>query len=772
MTNTNETIKKQNYTFWELINEFHIEIPIIQRDYAQGRKGNKTENIRLEFVKVLRDALLPNANKLHLNFVYGKVSNDRFVPLDGQQRLTTLFLLHWYLAKMTGGDKTILTNFSYQTRPSSKDFCQALINEPLTLFEDKKLSEAIKDTSWFFNYWEKDPTVTAMLNMLDTIQLALKKDSKEDLAQYWNILTEEKQIHFEFLDLEKFNLTDELYVKMNARGKELSPFENFKAWLMEFVENPENKIIISEENKENKENKDWKDKLDTTWANLFWNNKGDGIFTIDQAYMNFFRNVFQILYVKGKGYDASKARELAKSVEKEGFIPNQFYEDLEILDSDNLNRIFKIIQVLVDNKNVIVEIDKVDSGKENAIDFFSDSSIFKSFVSAKVTYADKARFYALYQYLLLKNNTAEFTLLSWMRVCRNLIANSDINSIEKLVSAMKGIDALIDNDNLYTSLIGLEELTGFNENQVKEEARKARLINSGIIKESSFLKFENHSYFRGQVDFLLEMSGEDEGNFLEYGGVCEQLFKDDFDNSFEGEGFLLERALLTKDNYSLQNGSNRSLLEIKDWRSKVLPKYTQKLKIILDELVLNGSNLQEGLNNIIKTSIITDEFRGFIDTPELFLYMKRGNGNLNFRYGRYAMYLLTKERLSGKHAELQTLHFYFNHLKYSKENWLPFKVDYHEAIGDNDEPCIYFNWQKKEVLRIYHWRDGNDKIGAFHIRFYDANINSTVVNVEQLMSNYDFKPESTYQKIILSEHDDLKQFLEKFYNDFNNQINP
>ncbi|MBJ8054820.1 hypothetical protein JDS87_23435 [Bacillus cereus] len=39
------------FSFWELINKYYITIPIIQRDYAQGREG--AQHIR----SVLFDAL-------------------------------------------------------------------------------------------------------------------------------------------------------------------------------------------------------------------------------------------------------------------------------------------------------------------------------------------------------------------------------------------------------------------------------------------------------------------------------------------------------------------------------------------------------------------------------------------------------------------------------------------------------------------------------------------------------------------------------------------
>ena len=71
-----------------------IEIPLIQRDYAQGRPGAWVEEIRVSFLEVLLDAIV-GGEPVGLDFVYGKIEGSTFHPLDGQQRLTTLFLLHW-----------------------------------------------------------------------------------------------------------------------------------------------------------------------------------------------------------------------------------------------------------------------------------------------------------------------------------------------------------------------------------------------------------------------------------------------------------------------------------------------------------------------------------------------------------------------------------------------------------------------------------------------------------------------------------------------------
>src|SRR5688500_12652788 len=78
-----------------------VEIPLIQRDYAQGREDARTNAIRARFLDAIHAALTQDA-PIGLDFIYGEVRDRKFEPLDGQQRLTTLFLLHWYVASRCG----------------------------------------------------------------------------------------------------------------------------------------------------------------------------------------------------------------------------------------------------------------------------------------------------------------------------------------------------------------------------------------------------------------------------------------------------------------------------------------------------------------------------------------------------------------------------------------------------------------------------------------------------------------------------------------------
>ena len=87
--NNNKTAElKSDLSFLELINDKKILIPVIQRDYAQGRIDVKATEIRNNFLSAIIDNLISNESApLLLDFIYGSTADDNtFTPLDGQQR--------------------------------------------------------------------------------------------------------------------------------------------------------------------------------------------------------------------------------------------------------------------------------------------------------------------------------------------------------------------------------------------------------------------------------------------------------------------------------------------------------------------------------------------------------------------------------------------------------------------------------------------------------------------------------------------------------------
>lgn len=95
--------KKVDYDKTTQVTVSGIVIPQIQRPYAQGRTDSICTYVRNTFLDEIFDSLQKDDDEIFdLNFIYGiiKASNDNYKMelLDGQQRLTTLFLLYWYIA--------------------------------------------------------------------------------------------------------------------------------------------------------------------------------------------------------------------------------------------------------------------------------------------------------------------------------------------------------------------------------------------------------------------------------------------------------------------------------------------------------------------------------------------------------------------------------------------------------------------------------------------------------------------------------------------------
>lgn len=269
------SIGKQD-TFWNLINEYKIVVPKIQRDYVQGRENKTIEKNREEFVKELIGSLAEN-KPISLNFVYGTIQDsNEFIPIDGQQRLTTLFLLHLYVfAKKGNKDKieVLQKKFSYQTRYTTNRFLEKLSEELPEMLNpsdrNNNLTDIIRDSGWYVTPWDNDPNIRSCLVMLQTIHETcndILANNNDGISEFFNLLTRvDCPITFMWLRLSSsFGSDNQLYIRMNSRGKQLTDFENFKAELYE-------KILKSNGDEEKDQIiKDFKKNIDGDWYSLFW----------------------------------------------------------------------------------------------------------------------------------------------------------------------------------------------------------------------------------------------------------------------------------------------------------------------------------------------------------------------------------------------------------------------------------------------------------------------------------------------------------------------
>ena len=464
------------HTLMSLCQEYDkIEIPIIQRDYAQGRK--KEGKVRGRFVEFLIQAFVTQT-PVELDFVYGNVRKEdgksAFIPVDGQQRLTTLWLLHWFLAvkeKRLGEIVSWMQKFSYETRPSSHSFCERLLSESFTSEVLKDIKEYIINQKWFDNEWLNDGTVSGMLQMLhDFGQQEVLLNGTATL----NALTG-GLLSFYLVPLELFGLSDELYIRMNARGKVLTDFENFKS---EFY-----KIL-----KDYPQLEEVKNKMETNWVENLWPYKKKGTYVIDQCFMNYLKFLTRCLYFK-------QAKPRAES-----------YAD-DFLDMNLLRAIYSspdntdFLQFALDIIPVIAKHNKENLLWENKGTSLADLLTI-SLKGDNMTIDMMVILYSALKYLRCHGDIAE--LKNFVRVIRNLIYNTKDKSERDQPRILSSLERLSASDHVYETLAEEEfKLEGFRESQCREEHFKAQLRQQYIEAAETIELIEDNIWLRGNITNLL-----------------------------------------------------------------------------------------------------------------------------------------------------------------------------------------------------------------------------------------------------------------------------
>ncbi|HQQ69416.1 MAG TPA: DUF262 domain-containing protein [Alicycliphilus sp.] len=315
-TTTNAPALSLHTSFARLFEQAHIqaiEIPLIQRDYAQGRGNAQVKQIRERFIDSLCKAL-ESDNGIDLDFVFGDVVDKEhnaqkvptLVPLDGQQRLTTLFLLHCYLAWHHEAEvaQHPWHQFSYATRPGARAFCQFLTKcRPSDMAQDT-VSGWLEDQASYLPTWKHDPTIKGMLVMLDALHARYRDASEEQRARHWQRLNDPAlpAIRFHLLPIRNTSENSTLYVKMNSRGKPLTAFENFKAeWEGLLRSNPHIPHTTRD---------DFSRKIDTEWSDLFWDYR-DKNHQIDEQFMRYLRFLAEVLAWKQNRPEELKVNHLS-----------------------------------------------------------------------------------------------------------------------------------------------------------------------------------------------------------------------------------------------------------------------------------------------------------------------------------------------------------------------------------------------------------------------------------------------------------------------------
>ena len=130
----------KEYNIKNLLQEHIIIVPEMQRDYV----WSVTSNNVYKLLQIIRDG---STSKTNIGFIYACEQEGIFCLIDGQQRLTTLVLLAFYLSIRNNGkywgafQEMIAPNmnlrFTYRVRKSAEQFMKDLfLSESCPSFDD------------------------------------------------------------------------------------------------------------------------------------------------------------------------------------------------------------------------------------------------------------------------------------------------------------------------------------------------------------------------------------------------------------------------------------------------------------------------------------------------------------------------------------------------------------------------------------------------------------------------------------------------------------
>lgn len=730
-----------------------IVIPQIQRDYVQGREDKK--EIRQPFLSTIKSQM-DTEKTLNIDLIYGFIRGKKdFIPLDGQQRLTTLFLLHWYLACHDGRHVDFANlfyageqaHFVYQTRPSATAFCETLCREGLDsntiqgVVSEKGLSNLIRNAAFFRDYWYFDPTVQAMLAMLDAIH-----DLFSNTSNYYNRLTADtdgapKAITFDYLDLDNLDKSDMLYIRMNDRGLSLSTFDTFKASLENYMQVTKHVGFTRFFNS-----------IDGPWTNLLWLDEQPD--TFDTAFMSVLsafiinalaastettektiKNLFDIIVQKDISF---------YSYQEQGVFRVKTDETGALIIDSNTERDAKVITYLIQGMSFLDRFLQKDTHEiEPFKDYFD---LKKEFIriqyrtkSAEGTqrirlYESKILLHALMRYCMTHENLSD--LAHWMRIITNLVQSvAPYDDPGEYMRSMRAIDVLLAQWDQGVVQALKQVSSEFDQTQILEEIVKQTLIDQDYRWEELLRTAEIHPYFTGQIGFLLLLSGINIAQNIgeidrEEHTKLQLLFSEAWEKAkllFTDKGlnpaidqYRWERALLACGDYRLQvgKGNNFSLLINSDrdysWKRflkchRANPEVWERQREIIKQIFqkISVEDIAGSLDKIIADHPTNDWRSCFIDNWKVLEYYKEKSGKRIMQEDTsHGMILIPKVRASSSHPEIYSYAFYCEHNENPATKFGIFgsPLQYHYVNGfpePTEYPCAYLDGWKRETGTMY-----------------------------------------------------------------------
>lgn len=218
----------KEYNIKSLLDEHIIIVPEMQRDYVWSVT---TDNV-YKLLKVIDEA---NGDKINIGFIYACQHDGLFYLVDGQQRITTLVLLAFYLSLRNNGEnwpafqQMIVLNknlrFTYRVRKAVENFMKDLfLSDKCLSFNDIRALSAQK--------WDNDTTVENMIETLHIIDRYIQMNifsGNNDTLDFGVVI---QNVTFYYTDIKQTAQGRDIYITMNSCGQPLAKHERLKPYLI------------------------------------------------------------------------------------------------------------------------------------------------------------------------------------------------------------------------------------------------------------------------------------------------------------------------------------------------------------------------------------------------------------------------------------------------------------------------------------------------------------------------------------------------------------
>lgn len=684
MCNINQYKKLKFTDLLEIYNR--IVIPAIQRDYAQGREDKKAAEVR----KTLLDDIFSNKDEIDFNLVFGSREEyggkTCFIPVDGQQRLTTLFLLYLYNSKVNGVQIADLNKFTYETRRAAADFCKAIVDNVWENQKDK-LSDSIKDCNWFMQYWNQDPTVISMLRMLDDIQKrAPEGNFKEKLDR----------ITFYFYDLKQNGLNETLYIKMNGRGKPLTVFENLKAAIDNILPEKSNYDFkeMGDEASGSTFKEKWQSCIDGKWTDVFWDKEKPH--DIDKNLTKFIVRFLSGCYTALKPNSDQTADDETKKQLREINVKEKSYSSF--IPFAPVKKVLEVKESFA----FLAHAFSILSCEENDPTWRNTDSPFT--INEKTEYKTLS---VLMAYALFDSDEKA------LRFARNMAENT-VFEYDDFIRLCRRFGQIKNHSNISDGIYNvLSEIKFDNPSeQLKEEIEKARQILTGNYDgnlaelkgktwEDVIIEAENFAFFKGAIRFLFR-NEKGEWDWTDFDTkwenaqtiFCENGLSDGYKKDALANRILLSYCRNWHKQIESGGGNDKFIFGFSSsvWKNNVLLNEVYNYPVhqllsgcgINDQLPLeniNDENIKLSFSKLVNTTIISWMQRKQRQDPDL-LYVRWDNGGFRF---------FQRSKRKGVILTLSVRDRILNESEVVLENA--------ERISDNSCPMIYGDW---DVLFTYN----------------------------------------------------------------------